>query len=146
LAGFWIEIERETGKCPCDVAGRDRTIRRHSHKYTSERAFRLGVTDRRQRRSADAPRLVSFFRVTADKNSFNGASTIRFVALPSRGLQSLHGQISDFFRERDDAFKGLRRERISFLDIEEEKSGRAIVWDPPEVWFRRLREKQTSLL
>ena len=47
FAGFRIEIECESGKSPRDIARCYGAVRRHGDEHAADRAFRLGMADRR---------------------------------------------------------------------------------------------------
>ena len=88
FAGLRVETENETGKRPCDVVCRDRTIRRRGDKHAPYRALRLGMTDRRQRRDPDTLRLVGLSGTPPDEDFLNTVFSLRVFLPPLNSYPS----------------------------------------------------------
>src|SRR5580698_7796629 len=98
------------------------------------------MTDRWQRRNADAPGLARLSRITTYENTINNFGTIRQPLFqPRRCL------IPDFLRQRDNSFKGLRRQGVGPPDIKQKKGGWAAIVNLTEIRLGRLREELTGL-
>ncbi len=76
------------------------------------------MADGRQRRDADASRLVGIFRVTADEDFFDADFALCVFAAPRGGFQALRSQIPDLFGKRHNTVEGLRHEGIALFDFE----------------------------